>query len=169
MLQWNVLFIQIENLNFLTAVERQKSKIEREKPEIRIVLAQAAFKANTDSYGLGVGIGQFQHIDNFYQFMRPFDAELASERFQKDKGLVTHNSFLQILAEGGIFALLFFVAFLVRIFKNIKSYEPSIVNNKQLWIFFGLIIFSISHVIFFNPIFWIGFGICNNNQLLRKQ
>lgn len=151
--------VSIDQFSFINAVARQKSKVERKKKEIRITLAAGVYEAMKDSKYMGVGLGQFQIIHNFKRFIEPYDYKLAMERKYKGSGLVSHNSFLQLFAETGVIGALLFIIFYIRYFRQIHRARESILSNQSFWILSTLILYSLSHVVFLSPLFWIGMGL----------
>lgn len=151
--------VSVEQFSFINAVARQKSKVDRKKKEIRITLAAGVYEAMKDSKYMGIGLGQFQIIQNFKRFIEPHDYKLAMERKHKGSGLVSHNSFLQLLAETGVFGTLLFVIFYIRYFRQIYRTRESVFSNQSFWILSTIILYSLSHVVFLSPLFWIGMGL----------
>ncbi|MFZ2904630.1 MAG: O-antigen ligase family protein [Cyclobacteriaceae bacterium] len=138
------------------ALERQRSREDRQVKEEREALTQAGLDAFVDTKFMGLGLGQFKEINNFYKYVYPYNAGIANVRRQKNEGLVTHNSYIQILAEigaVGFFALIgFWFSVLSRAINNRK------INRHFFFFQIGIIgigiIYSIGHVIYLAPNLW---------------
>jgi len=157
-------FNQIGSDTKIKAIERQQLKQQAGHEEFRLELAQAALMAAADSRFLGVGISQFKEANNFAKFMKPFSPEMAKARMKMDEGLVTHSTFLQLLAEYGVIGLLIFLYFLYSVYhRSVKIWIwSSPIHQIPLVILLVFIIYSIVHVTLFNPIFWFFLGLVHN-------
>jgi O-antigen ligase len=150
-----IVFFVYESLS-INAINRQNSREQRNVKEERNVLTAAGIEAFIQSNFIGLGLGQFKSIINFYPIVYKFSPSIALDRQRKNEGLVTHNSYIQILAETGIVGFLLLVSFwiikLKTLLKNRKIKED--VFWFQSCIAFILIVYSFAHVTFLAPTFW---------------
>ena len=150
----------------INALERQSLKNQYEKEEIRLVLFNAGVDAFVDTNFMGLGISQFQSIDNFFKYVSPISKEIAYERKRKNSGLVTHSTYVQLFTEFGILGAVVFAYFLYRVFIRLNhlcgSNFPMMLRSTRFLIVLSLVTYASSHVVFFNHLFWIFLGLALN-------
>lgn len=143
------------------ALERQRSREERKVKEERDALTLAGLYAFEDSNYLGLGLGQFKVINNFYKYVLPYSPGIANERKQKNEGLVTHNSYTQALAETGFVGFILLVSFWALLLR--RAYKYRFVNVHFFFLQISVIsigvIYAIGHVTFIAPTLWYNLSI----------
>lgn len=160
--------INIDMSKFI-AFERVQYKLEEEEEDERIIFAKAGISAAIDTYGIGLGISQFQTIENFNHFVYPYSERYALMRSKVGKGLVTHNSFIQVASEFGIISLILFLVFffdtLATLYKKNNNLLKLIFDNRFI-LFLTALIYTFVHIIFFSPFFWIIMAFLNNKTVV---
>lgn len=138
------------------ALAREKSKEARKDENIRRALILAGLDAFLESDLAGLGIGQFQYIVNFYPLVSRHSQGVARERLDKDEGLVTHSTYVQLLAEYGVVGFVCFMLFwfyrVKLIFSTFWQFDP--LNFFKAGIALIVLFYSIGHVILMTPHFW---------------
>jgi O-antigen ligase len=150
-----LIFFYYENFS-INAVERQNSREARNVKEERDILSAAGIAAFTDSNFMGLGLGQFKFIGNFYSIVHPISPGIAQERLRKNEGLVTHNSYIQVLAEAGLIGFLLLLLFYYNKLRQIvRNYSLNTnVFFFQICTLLVLIVYGYAHVIFLSPVMW---------------
>ncbi len=160
--------INFDMSKFIT-FERVQYKLEDEEEDERIMLAKAGISAAIDTYGIGLGISQFQTIENFNYFVYPYSERYAIMRSKVGKGLVTHNSFIQLASEFGIISLILFLVFflgtLATLFKK-NNNLLKLFSDDRFILFLTALIYAFVHIIFFSPFFWIIMAFLNNKTVI---
>ena len=118
--------------------ERFVEDFERERgsaAEVRIPLMQVAFNMIKDKPVFGGGLGNYSMWTSDYSF--------ESEKFsQESLEQITHNSYLLLAAENGIFGFFIYMIIvlivLVNAFKSRNS-KSNIIKNISLGIFWGMV------------------------------
>jgi O-antigen ligase len=111
----------------------------------RIQLWEAGFEMFTDHPLTGIGQGNFEWVSPQYTNQRYYQAWLG-------KGFAAHNVFIQLLAEGGIQALLGFLLVMIITFRNLRR-----VRREMPFVSAGDNLKGLSHAV---EIGLIGFLVC---------
>jgi len=152
------------------ALERQRSREDRKVKEERDALTQAGLDAFEDTHFIGLGLAQFKEINNFYKYVFPHSAGIANERRQKNEGLVTHNSYTQVVAEIGAAGILLLATFWYTLI--IRSLKNRHLSNDYFFFQAGVIcigvVYGLGHVIFLAPTLWFNLALIFPTGLYRK-
>lgn len=144
-----------------TAVEGLKGRAQKTGTfEQRLIVWRAGGEMIRDHFFIGVGFGEFKNVSGRY--VKDFLAEEARP---------SHNNFVKIFAESGVFAFLTFTFFILALFMT-RFYE--IVRSDYYWLYLaslsmvlmGLTVPSLHH-----KDFWIALAIVSNVIILfmRKE
>ncbi len=138
------------------ALERERLKEERSEENVRGALALAGFDAFLQTNLVGLGMGQFQYIDNFYPLVVQHDAGIAKERLDKNEGLVTHSTYIQLLADYGLVGFFSFCLFwyfkLKQILDKFWRFDSLILFKAGMALV--ILVYSLGHVVLMTPHFW---------------
>lgn len=150
-----VIYIGISGIT-IYAVERQNLKDEKGAENDRTALALAGIDAGINANFMGLGVGQFSYIENFYPAIVKYSEKIAFERMEKNEGLVSHNTYTQTFAEYGIFGLILLLIFII---KKLKFVSYSLKRKEPLYFLFAgtlllMLFYAYFHVIFLSQIFW---------------
>jgi len=144
-----------------TAVEGLKGRAQKTGTfEQRLIVWRAGGEMIRDHFFIGVGFGEFKNVSGRY--VKDFLVEEARP---------SHNNFVKIFAESGVFAFLTFTFFILALFMT-RFYE--IVRSDYYWLYLaslsmvlmGLTVPSLHH-----KDFWIALAIVSNVIILfmRKE
>jgi O-antigen ligase len=98
----------------------------KKHPSMILVHRWDAFRANWRMFldNPFLGVGPFMSMRNYARY-RPFDAI-----WQERESLATHNQYLELLSEKGIFGFLFFMGFILLVFRKLTHY---IKERRGVW------------------------------------
>lgn len=123
----------------INALERERYKAKVDDENERIILAKASMDAFYETNFVGLGLGQFQFIENFYPLISKYNSEIALDRLRKNEGLSAHGTLWTVIAEMGFLGLLCFVIFLVKLLvKLLRSFMA-----RQEYAEFDLLLFIV--------------------------
>ncbi len=129
-------FFAILNLNFFLETTDYQPKIPANSIDSRVAIYSSGKKTLQDNWILGIGPGNFQ--ENYLEYQKYFPP------YPQWAVPHTHNNFLHIWIEGGIFALLTFLGILFLIFKSFWQQKKPNQNELDFLLLF-LIFYFLLH------------------------
>lgn len=143
------------------AVEGLKGRAQKTGTfEQRLVVWHAGGEMIRDHFFMGVGFGEFQNISGKY--VKDYLAEEARP---------SHNNFIKIFAESGVFSFLAFTFFILALFTT-KFYE--IVRSDYYWLYLAslsAVLMGLTIPSLHDKDFWVSLSIVSNVIILfmRKE
>lgn len=140
------------------------NRLEKSTDDIRLVLWKAGINAITDSYFMGIGMGQFRsNMEKFAEYTQLENNELVLKRLGEGKaGLGLHNLFMEVAVECGVIGLILILLFFYRLLKVnwrrlqfFKDYTP------YFALVIGILFFSFTGRNLLTGFFWFSIYLCS--------
>ncbi len=119
--------------------------------EQRLIVWSAGLEMISDNFFLGVGFGEFS--DHVGAYLRSYLA---------DEAHASHNVFIKIFAESGIFSFIAFVVFIFLLFRS-KFYE--IAHSNYFWVYLSslaVILMGLTVPTLHHKDFWVSLAVLAN-------